>query len=336
MQPYPLIPKSITFACAVACALASPTLLRGQAPPRHGRLPLDSRAELAAARARGDSTVTLVLATNADSVSAVVRSIVSIGGHVRYRHDPVGYLRADVPTPHVDAIANRTGIDGASIVVHGGGSPVLRSGKAVASMPFPSSTARSTPCASRGQSTDTERSESNLWSWSDAPFVHPYSPVADLGIAALRSDHPSYDGRGVTIAHLESAIDLLAPELEQATTLDGRPSPKVLDVRTAYTAGDSSQLQDRDNPWVMMSGVVNSDTARSVLIEGRRFGLPRQVIFVSVHSTREVPWISWVDSAALQCCGIARRARFGLTPIVMGRLPMSGPSRHMRLGTTSV
>ena len=57
-----------------------------------------------------------------------------------------------------------------------------------------------------------------------------YSPFKDLGAAEWLRKNPTYDGRGVTIAVLDGFVDFLLPELQEATTLDGKPIRKVMDV----------------------------------------------------------------------------------------------------------
>lgn len=54
-----------------------------------------------------------------------------------------------------------------------------------------------------------------------------------MGLVTLRKSHPHADGRGVTIAHIESFIDPETPEMGQAKLLDGRAVPKV---RAIYEA----------------------------------------------------------------------------------------------------
>jgi len=59
---------------------------------------------------------------------------------------------------------------------------------------------------------------------SDDP---PLFAVTDLGAGALRSQHPTYDGRGITIGHVEASLRLVVPEFETAYTLDGKPTQKM-------------------------------------------------------------------------------------------------------------
>ncbi|XP_037075025.1 tripeptidyl-peptidase 2-like [Pollicipes pollicipes] len=70
-------------------------------------------------------------------------------------------------------------------------------------------------------------------------------PKRETGVANLHTLYPEFDGRGVTIAVFDSALDPAAPGLQR--TSDGRP--KVIDLIDATGAGDVdtshvAQLQD--------------------------------------------------------------------------------------------
>ena len=71
-------------------------------PPRRAFLFKDSRGELAAARARGDTMVTLVVATMPGANARAVRLVTRLGGLVRYREDAVDYLRIRLPVDSVE------------------------------------------------------------------------------------------------------------------------------------------------------------------------------------------------------------------------------------------
>jgi hypothetical protein len=70
--------------------------------------------------------------------------------------------------------------------------------------------------------------------------------------------HPTWDGRGVTIADLEWTPDLLAPELQVGLTSDGHETAKFVDVITSVRPGErvdsSSTLWLRDWERVVARG----------------------------------------------------------------------------------
>src|SRR5688572_17478903 len=66
-------------------------------PPRRSFLFKDARGELAAARARGDTAVTLVVAAMHGANRRAARLVTALGGSVGYREDDVDYLRVRLP-----------------------------------------------------------------------------------------------------------------------------------------------------------------------------------------------------------------------------------------------
>jgi len=102
--------------------------------------------------------------------------------------------------------------------------------------------------------------------------------LRDLGASQFAHDHPTWDGRGVTIAHVENAPDFLAPELEVGTTLDGKPVAKFrtitsfedseprLDGRTIPVGRDAWQRVTLSEPVRAVNGSID--------IAGCRFGVP--------------------------------------------------------------
>jgi len=61
-----------------------------------------------------------------------------------------------------------------------------------------------------------------------------FLPAVDIGAPAFIADHPTWDGRGVAVAILDTGVDLFAPGLLQTTT----GLTKVIDVRDFSTEGD--------------------------------------------------------------------------------------------------
>ncbi|XP_043246717.1 tripeptidyl-peptidase 2-like [Amphibalanus amphitrite] len=97
------------------------------------------------------------------------------------------------------------------------------------------------------------------------PIVAAEFPVAGLvpkretGVSSLHQLYPELDGRGVTIAIFDSAIDPAAPGLQR--TSDGRP--KVVDLIDATGAGDV----DTTHVAELRDGVLNG-------LSGRRLKVP--------------------------------------------------------------
>jgi hypothetical protein len=73
-------------------------------PPRRPFLFKDARGEIAAARARGDSSVTLVVASMPGANAKAAALVAGLGGTVRYRDDDVDYLRVHVRVDSVERL----------------------------------------------------------------------------------------------------------------------------------------------------------------------------------------------------------------------------------------
>ncbi len=62
----------------------------------------------------------------------------------------------------------------------------------------------------------------------------PYLPNQDIEAPAFKAAHPTWDGRGVVVAILDTGVDAFAPGLTQTST----SQTKLLDVRDFSTEGD--------------------------------------------------------------------------------------------------
>ncbi|MBE3072689.1 MAG: hypothetical protein IMZ67_06905, partial [Acidobacteria bacterium] len=222
--------------------------LFAQVPASRARLYQDSRAELARARARGETTVTLVIAAREGASETVAREVAAAGGTVRFRHDEVGYLRAEVPIDQADVVAQGEAVEGVAVDA-AATSPLAMLAGPRALPPDPGAVPPDRTSSERALAQQAPPAAR----WSDAPFTAPYSPVKDLGAADLRRQHPTYDGRGITIGHVERAVDLLIPELETAYTLDGRETPKIVEVRTTTDPDHTHGVDSSRRIWTKMN-----------------------------------------------------------------------------------
>jgi tripeptidyl-peptidase-2 len=62
----------------------------------------------------------------------------------------------------------------------------------------------------------------------------PYLPNDDIGAYTFKASHPTYDGRGVVIAILDTGVDAFAPGLLETSS----GQTKIIDVRDFSTEGD--------------------------------------------------------------------------------------------------
>lgn len=217
----------------------------------------DARSELAAARARGEADVLLVIASAAGRNADVARMIDRWGGRVQFRHDEVDYLRARVPVERVEELAAHASVHSVSISVTprrmggggGGGDNTI-------------------------SPTDTTRKREwprELLSWY--PITNRYDPLSDMRGLEFRRQNPTFDGRGVTLAMIDMSMDPLLPELQHALTLDGQPVPKIAGYETVVDAEE-----EPDGRWLAMEGRVTA-SGGTFEYEDRTYTAPRDGTF---------------------------------------------------------
>ncbi|MFI5311561.1 MAG: hypothetical protein ACHQQ3_10030 [Gemmatimonadales bacterium] len=223
----------------------------------------DARAEVAAARARGEKEVTLVIAAVTGANAKLAKTIVAMGGSIRFREDDVDYLRARVPVDSVEKIARDPNLFSLD---------VSKKYQPQANGASTDETNAATAAAARAPKGDSTK---RVWPplMSDYPLTHPFSPLGDLGAAEFRKAHPTYDGRGVTIALIDMNLDALLPELQVATTLDGKPTQKIVVYETAL-----DPLDEDDGRWLTMTDSVTA-AAGKFSYKGSTYTAPRAGTF---------------------------------------------------------
>lgn len=184
------------------------------------------RERLIAAKLQRKSEIMLVLATKTGSNAAVVREVTNLGAVVRFREDTVDYLRVKVPIDRVNEIVQLGNIE----VLAVDGLQMY-------------DTSHDMPVAQLKQTSPPD---------ARTPPENPFLPTADIGAPQFIRQHPSFDGRGVTIASVDgNSPDTLAPELQTALSIDGTVVPKFSDVINAL-----DPLDDDTPVKVDMSGEV--------------------------------------------------------------------------------
>jgi hypothetical protein len=213
--------------------------------PLGGGLRKPDRARLAEARAEGKSEITVLIAAMPGKHGLLANKIASLGGRVRFRADEVGYLRARIPIDHVEAIARSSEVQ--TINIDGG---VIYETTIDNDEPDHESMirAQAEPLRAEDRISPPDR---------NTPAENPYLPTREIGAPQFMAAHPTFDGRGVTIGIIDGFPDLLSPELQTATTLEGKPTRKIIDLLST-----SDPIDDDSPTLVKMDHQVTASSNR--------------------------------------------------------------------------
>nr|WP_234348081.1 S8 family serine peptidase [Streptomyces specialis] len=237
---------------ALALTGATPVLAADDAPGTGPDKPLGEKfgtqdtALLAEARAADKPFVTMLIAAEPGETAEVADRLDAISGaSVGFTEDRIGYVRATVPTGRAEAA-----IDEAA-----GLSSVLAIDlNDVVEMPDPE------PASAPGDRATVERTYPGPD--EDTPATNPYQPAHETGAVDFVEDHPSYDGRDITIGILDSGVDLAHPALAETTTGER----KITDWVTA-----TDPVIDGDGSWRAMTTAVSGP---SFSYSGRQYTAP--------------------------------------------------------------
>jgi hypothetical protein len=182
----------------------------------------------------------LMMAIEPSQLDRVIALTIERGGTVRRVERSIGYTRVEIPIVELVALVADPAVDAYQIASASLGSwyrdaapranqEMFRGFETAAPFPFPpteppSKSPMLTPAAARAIAASTDE----------------YTDVA-----SWLTEHPTFDGRGVTIALLESGeAEFAHPALQTARSLDGREVPKLVGILNAIdpTAPDSSRV----------------------------------------------------------------------------------------------
>ena len=175
-------------------------------------------ARVERAEAAGRPTVTLLIAAAPDRTAEAAADLRALGGVVEAKNARVDYVKVEMPTDQVERAAKLSSVSAIDV---DGLIPIDDPSVEGAQAPVPQ-----TPPG------------------ADTPRVNPYLPTGDTGAAQFALANPQYDGRGTTVAVLDSGVDLDHPALKTTTT----GADKIVDWYDANspTSGDAT--------WVSTSG----------------------------------------------------------------------------------
>jgi hypothetical protein len=228
----------VLFALVTAgTAQVSPeTAVRERRMSFHNRLLLN-RAVVTGLR----SIEVLLLAETSTANAAAARLaalVVDLGGRVRKTETSIGYLRVEIPTDRLVDLAGSRDVAAYQIATLSRGAwyrdgPPLSNAEAFRSFEV-TPVAPIEPAVNRPDLPLLTAAESR---------EHGFT-ADDVGVGAWLKAHPTFDGRGVTIALLENALPSFAdPTMRPAKTLDGRDVSKIAGILNVPDTGTADETR---------------------------------------------------------------------------------------------
>jgi hypothetical protein len=258
---------------AVLVATLTSTSFAQLAPSRRPFLFKDDRGDIASARARGEHDLTVVIAAMPGANAQLARLITAMGGTIRFRDDNVDYIRARVPLDSVERLARDPVVHSLDVNMKGNtrgfaSEAMADAGAASSLAPF-TGAGWGPPQGSAGDSTK------GVWPplQSDYPLTHRYDPTTEMGAGTFRKEHPTWDGRGVTLALIDLNPDPLEPELQVARTLSGAAVPKIVRYETVIDPDEEDEGR-----WLRMNDQVTA-TGGTFTYEGATYKAPHDGTF---------------------------------------------------------
>jgi hypothetical protein len=220
------------FAALLAATVLATALLPQAAAAASPKPTMSKEDRATVTRAGSQGTVRVLIAYQAGKGDAVADAIKALGGKVEYREDSVHYLRASVPANKADAASAIAGVKGFELdktVPIPDVDPGVEGVQAVITQPPPSAA---------------------------TPRDNPYMPIGDTGAAKFTADHPTWDGRGVTVGIVDLGVTLDHPSLQTTSTGER----KIVDWVTG-----TDPFTDNDPTWLNMATQVTASGGTFVI-----------------------------------------------------------------------
>ncbi|MFE3687772.1 S8 family serine peptidase [Streptomyces sp. NPDC059095] len=217
---------------------SAPSVKTAPAKTAEDKLGKADEQRLAEAQAKGEKSVTVMVATAPGATSDVTEQLHAVAGAtVGKRDDKLGYVRATLPTAKAEAAlkaaAKLPSVDGIDL-------------KQDIQLDDPTPSGDTTKSAKQLRTSGSYPAPDK-----NTPAKNPYNPNFETGAVDFVKQHPKADGRGVTIGILDSGVDLGHPALQKTTTGER----KIVDWVTS-----TDPVQDNDGTWLRANTAVSGPT----------------------------------------------------------------------------
>ncbi len=247
------------FICSTACAQAA-------APMSYSNRQLLNRAVVT-----GEQRIEVMLLARDGSIESVKRAVSEAGGSLRKEIPEIGYLRVELDIAKLIDIGARADVERYQIAT-GANMIWEQEGRNEATATMYRSYETWPP---RGESRASKKTQEQHKAFAGLPMLTAAQSRAagftadnDTGVTAWHTKHPKWDGRGVTVAVLESAQpEFQHPTLRSALDLAGKPVPKIAGIL------NTTDPRSGDNTRVAMSTRLEA-AGTWQRIDGRTYILP--------------------------------------------------------------
>ncbi len=209
----------------LACLLVATAASGGvsQSAPAGQKLGKHDRQLILAAKMAGESTVTLLLASQEGQNAAAISALQAAGAKIQFQDDEVSYITASIPVDNANVVESIDAIQSADV-------------DEVVPLPDPS------PDAS-------QPAQPQPAPGAGTPKDNPYMPIGETKAAAFLAAHPTWDGRNITIGIVDTGIDLHHTSLQKTST----GARKIVQ----WIAG-THPATDNDPTWLLSTTDVNA------------------------------------------------------------------------------
>lgn len=231
-----------------------------------------NRMLLNRAVANGQQQLQVMVLTDPKAFARVKNAVATAGGQVRKEISAIHYLRADLPISALKVFIERPDVMSYQIAT-GANMIWTQEGRTEAIATMYRGYEIRPP---GGEAPPTEVVREVQKKYADLPALTPQQSLAtgytaedDTGVTKWNSQHPTWDGRGVTVAMLESGLPQFDhPTLRSAKDVKGQPVPKLAGFVNTVDA------ESGDDTRVSMTTVIRN-TSSWYAVNNRNYVLPR-------------------------------------------------------------